>query len=147
MMDKRSIRHCSTWGDEVEGCTRYRDRGRDEDIKQPRAASARYVYRRVLGRSGAYFAGTDRVRRVEIDPLRIALGPPILCYVGCVGEWPDWCDWTGGGLSQGGNWTDADRWRCESRILVCGRRGSNMERGVVSSSSYCIDLEEQGWCW
>lgn len=85
------------------------------------------------------FAGTrtDRVRRVEIDPLRIALGPPILCYVGCVGEWPDWCDWTGGGLSQGGNWTDADRWRCESRILVCGRRGSNMERGV-GRSGYCI---------
>ncbi|KAL6787848.1 hypothetical protein J3E68DRAFT_417332 [Trichoderma sp. SZMC 28012] len=24
---------------------------------------------------------------------------------------------------------------------------SNMERGVVSSSSYCIDLGEQGWCW
>ncbi|KAL7956249.1 hypothetical protein V8C34DRAFT_218421 [Trichoderma compactum] len=115
--------------------TRYRDRGRDEDIKQPRAASARYVYRRVLvlGRSGAsvlcwysYRPSPSSRRRVEIDPLRIALGPPILCYVGCVGEWPDWCDWTGGGLSQGGNWTDADRWRCESRILVlvCGRRGS-----------------------
>ncbi|KAL7935082.1 hypothetical protein V8C35DRAFT_26428 [Trichoderma chlorosporum] len=88
-----------------------------------------------------WWYSTDRVRRVEIDPR-----PPILCYVGCVGEWPDWCDWTGGGLSQGGNWTEADRWRCESRGFFFGYVDG---AGIIWSVEQIrvLSMGEQGWCW
>ncbi|KAL6695949.1 hypothetical protein J3F84DRAFT_372502 [Trichoderma pleuroticola] len=52
-MDKRSIRHGSTWGDEVEGCmsTRYRDRGRQRRYKATEGCKCQTESRLILWES------------------------------------------------------------------------------------------------
>lgn len=61
--------------------------------------------------------------------------------IGAIGQGADYRRAAIGRMLTGG---DASRgfWYVDGVVVIW-----SVERGVVSSSSYCIDLEEQGWCW
>ncbi|KAL6895494.1 hypothetical protein HDV57DRAFT_11831 [Trichoderma longibrachiatum] len=114
----------------------------DEKVPEIRASTRRYF----AGLAAAYWDG--RVTRVWIRSVATAhwvLGP--LCVLGMFGVCRGVAGLvrclTGGGLSLGGNWTDADWWRCESRTdgRDDARRRSS---GCANGGRYLVVIWRRG---